>query len=80
MLSGEKLQLRLHQRQGRAQLVGGVAGELPLGGKGVVQPLQHLVEGVAELPKLRQHILVDLHIRQIIQLYLLHLDVYKRQV
>ena len=46
---------------------------MPLSGKGVVQPLQHLVEGVAELPKLRQYILVDLHIRQIIQLYLLHL-------
>ena len=34
----KQLQLRLHQRQRRAQLVGSVAGELPLGGKGVVQP------------------------------------------
>ena len=73
MLCGKQLQLRLHQRQRRAQLVGGVAGELPLGGKGVVQPLQHLVEGVTELPEFRQHILIDPHIRQIVQLHLLHL-------
>ena len=53
--------------------MGGVAGELPLGGKGVVQPLQHLVEGAAQLLELRKHIFVDLHIRQIVQLHLLHL-------
>ena len=73
MLGGKELQLRLHQRQWCAQLVGGVAGKLPLRGKGIVQPLQHLVEGAAELPELRQHVLVDLHIREIVQLHLLHL-------
>ena len=73
MLCREQLQLRLHQRQGGTQLVGGIAGELPLGGKGVVQPLQHLIEGVTQLPKLRQNILVDPHIGKIIQLHLLHL-------
>ena len=73
VLCGKQLQLRLHQRQRRAQLVGGIAGELPLGGKGVVQPLQHLIEGAAELPELRKHIFVDPHIRQIVQLHLLHL-------
>ena len=53
--------------------MGGIAGKLPLGGKGVVQPLQHLVEGVAELPEFRQHVLIDPHIRQIVQLHLLYL-------
>ena len=61
MLRGKQLQLRLHQRQRRAQLVGGVAGELPLGGKGVIQPLQHLVERAAQLPELRKHIFIDPH-------------------
>ena len=56
MLRGKQLQLRLHECQWRAQLVGGVAGELPLGGKGVVQPLQHLVERAAQLPELRNSI------------------------
>ena len=73
MLCGKQLQLRLHQRQRRAQLMGGVAGELPLGGKGVIQPLQHLVEGAAELLKLRKHIFIDLHIRQIGHLHHFHL-------
>ena len=73
MLRGKQLQPRLHQRQRRAQLVGGVAGELPLGGKGVVQPLQHLVEGAAEPPELRQRVLIDPHIRQIVHLHLFHL-------
>ena len=73
MLCGKQLQLCLHQRKRRAQLVGGIAGKLPLGGKGVVQPLQHLVEGVAELPEFRQHVLIDPHIRQIVQLHLLYL-------
>ena len=61
MLRGKQLQLRLHQRQRRAQLVGGVAGELPLGGKGVIQPLQHLIEGLTQLPELRKHIFIDPH-------------------
>ena len=73
MLRGEQLQLCLHQCQRRAQFVGSVAGELPLGGKGVVQPLQHLIERVTQLPKLRQNILVNPHIRQVVQLHLLHL-------
>ena len=62
MLCGEQFQLRLHQCQRCAQLVGGVPGELPLGGKGVVQPLQHLIEGMAELAELRQYVLADLHV------------------
>jgi len=53
--------------------VGSVAGELPLGGKGGIQPLQHLVEGAAELLKLRKHIFIDLHIRQIGHLHHFHL-------
>ena len=61
MLCGKQLQLRLHQRQRCAQLVGGVAGELPLSGKGVIQPLQHLVERAAQLPELRKHIFIDPH-------------------
>ena len=73
MLCGKQLQLCLHQCQRCAQLVGSVAGELPLGGKGGVQPLQHLVEGVAELLKLRKHIFIDLHIRQIVHLHHFHL-------
>ena len=73
MLCGKQLQLRLHQRQRRAQLVGSVAGELPLGGKGVVQPLQHLVERAAQLPELRNSIFIDPHIGKIVQLHLLHL-------
>ena len=73
MLRGKQLQLRLHQRQRRAQLVGGVAGELPLGGKGVVQPLQHLVERAAQLPELRNGVFIDPHIGKIVQLHLLHL-------
>ena len=73
MLRGKQLQLRLHQRQRRAQLVGSVAGELPLGGKGGIQPLQHLVEGAAELPELRNSVFIDPHIGKIVQLHLLHL-------
>ena len=53
--------------------MGGIAGELPLGSKGIVQPLQHLIEGVTQLPELRQNILIDPHIGKIIQLHLLHL-------
>ena len=53
--------------------MGGVAGELPLGGKGVVQPLQHLVERAAQLPELRNSIFIDPHIGKIVQLHLLHL-------
>ena len=49
------------------------AGELPLCGKGVVQPLKHLIEGLTELLKLRQGILIDPHIRQIVHLHSLHL-------
>ena len=73
MLCGKQLQLRLHQRQRRAQLVGRVAGELPLGGKGIVQPLQHLVERAAQLPEFRNNIFIDPHIGKIVQLHLLHL-------
>ena len=73
MLCGEQFQLRLHQRKRRAQLVGGVASELPLGGKGVVQPFKHLIEGMAELAELRQYVLVDLHVCQVAHLHLLDL-------
>ena len=73
MLRRKQLQLRLHQRQRRAQLVGGVAGELPLGGKGVVQPLQHLVERASQLPELRNGVFIDPHIGKIVQLHPLHL-------
>ena len=41
--------------------------------KAVVQPLQHLIEGAAELRKLRKHSFIDLHIRQVVQLHLFHL-------
>ena len=73
MLCGEQFQLRLHQRKRRAQLVGGVASELPLGSKGVVQPFKHLIEGMAELAELRQYVLVDLHVCQVAHLHLLDL-------
>ena len=73
VLGREKLHLRLHQRQRCAQLMGGVSGELPLGCEALVQPLQHLVEGVAELPEFRQYLLCDLHIRQVVGLHLFHL-------
>ena len=73
MLSGKQLQLGLHQRQRRAQFMGGVAGKLTLGGEGVVQTPQHLVKGFAELPEFRQDVLADLHVCQIRQLHLLHL-------
>ena len=53
--------------------MGRVAGELPLGGKGIVQPLQHLVERTAQLPEFRNNIFVDPHIGKIVQLHLLHL-------
>ena len=69
MLGRKQLHLRLHQRQRRAQLVGGIAGKLPLGRKAVVQAFQHLVEGSAELPEFRQHILAELHVCQIVQLH-----------
>ena len=66
MLRGKQLQLRLHQRQRRAQLVGGIASELPLGGKGIVQPLQHLVERAAQLPEFRNNVFLDPHIGKIV--------------
>ena len=53
--------------------MGGVAGELPLGGEGIVQSFQHLVEGVAELPEFRQGVLVHLHVCKRAQLHLFHL-------
>ncbi len=73
MLRGKQLQLRLHQRQRRAQLVGSVAGELPLGGKGIVQPLQHLVERAAQLLNSGNTSSSILISAKIVQLHLLHL-------
>ena len=73
VFGGKQFQLGLHQCQGGPQLVGGIASELALSDKGIVQTIQHLVEGMAELAEFRQRFLVDSHIRQIVQLYLLHL-------
>ena len=53
--------------------MGGIAGELPLGGKSIVQPLQHLVERAAQLPEFRNDVFIDPHIGKIVQLHLLHL-------
>ena len=53
--------------------MGGVSGELPLGGKACVKSFQHPVERFAELPEFRQDILGNFHIREIVRLYLLHL-------
>ena len=58
MLIGEKLQLCLQQRQRRAQFMGGVADELPLGVKAAAQALQHFVESLGKGAKLRQGLLV----------------------
>ena len=44
-----------------------------MGGKGVVQPFKHLIEGMAELAELRQYVLVDLHVCQVAHLHLLDL-------
>ena len=74
MLGREKLQLGLHQCQRRAQLMSGIAGKLLLGGKGTVQPLQHLIKGTAQLAKLRQSILIDAHVCQIVHLYFFYLS------
>lgn len=65
MLGRKQLQLRLHQGQGRAQLVRRVAGELPLGFKGALQPLEHTVEGAAQTAKLGRDVLAELHLGQI---------------
>ena len=73
MLCGKQLKLCLHQGERRAQLVGCVSGKLPLRGKALVKAVEHLVERPAELPELRQDVLVDLHIRQIVRLNLFHL-------
>ena len=73
VLGGKQFQLRLHQRKRRAQLVRGISGELPLGAEALVQSIQHLIERGAELPELRQHLLGDLHIREIVRLHLFHL-------
>ena len=72
MLRRKQFQLRLHQRKRRPQLMGGVAGKLPLCGKALVQAVQHPVKGTAELLKFRQHLLIQLHFRQVIRLHLLH--------
>ena len=73
MLCGKQLKLRLHQGKRRAQLMGGVSGELPLSGKAGVEAVKHLIEGPAELPELRQDRFGDLCIRQIVRLHLFHL-------
>ena len=54
--------------------MGGIAGKLLLCGKGTVQPLQHLIKGTAQLAKLRQSILVDAHVRQIVHLHFFYLS------
>ena len=53
--------------------MGGIAGELPLGGKGIVQPLQHLVERAAQLLEFWNDVFIDPHIGKIVQLHLLHM-------
>ena len=53
--------------------MGGIAGELPLGGKGIVQPLQHLVERVTQLLEFWNDVFIDSHIGKIVQLHLLHM-------
>ena len=50
-----------------------IACELPLCSKSIVKSLQHLVKRTTELLEFLYNILINLHISQIIQLYLLHL-------
>jgi len=73
MLGGKQLKLCLHQSKRRAQFVRGVSGELPLCGKALVKTVKHLIEGLAELPELREDIFSHLHVRQIVRLNLFHL-------
>ena len=68
-----QLHLRLHQRKRRAQLVRGVARELPLRCKTLVKAGDHVVERGAELLELRQHVLGDLHLGQVVWLHLFNL-------
>ena len=73
MLGGKQLKLCLHQSKRRAQFVRGVSGELSLCGKALVKTVKHLIEGLAELPELREDIFSHLHVRQIVRLNLFHL-------
>ena len=73
MLGGKQLDLRLHERKRRPQLVRGVPRELPLCAKALVKAVDHAVERLAELLELGQHVLADLHVRQIARLHVLNL-------
>ena len=73
MLDLIQLHLRLHQRKRRAQLVRGIARELPLRSKTLVKAGDHVVERGAELLELRQHVLGDLHLGQVVWLHLFNL-------
>ena len=73
MLVGKKLDLRLHECQGRPQLMRGVSGELLLCRKRVIQSLEHIVERPAQLSEFGQPVVPDPHISQIVHLYLFHL-------
>ena len=65
VLGGKQLKLSLHKRKRSAKFVGGISGELPLGGKALVKTVEHTVERYAELSKLRQSFLGNLHICQV---------------
>ena len=68
-----QLHLRLHQRKRRAQLVRGIARELPLRRETLVETSNHVVERGAELLELRQNVLSNLHLGQVVWLHLFNL-------
>ena len=74
VLGGKQLKLSLHKRKRSAKFVGGISGELPLGGKALVKTVEHTVERYAELSKLRQSFLGNLHICQVIRLHFFYLS------
>ena len=51
-LGQQQVGVRLHDGDRVAQLVGGVGGEAALAAEGVVEPLDHVVEGVRQPPQL----------------------------
>ena len=73
MLCGKQLQLSLHERKGGTQFMGSITGKLPLGCKGLIQPVQHLIKRMTQPVKLRQKLFVHFHVCKIVDLYLFYL-------
>ena len=68
-----QIQPRLHQRQRRAQLMGGVAYKLLLSVEGLLQPQQHLIDGAAQPAEFHRLVLAEGDFRQTLQLHALRL-------